>query len=89
MNGVRFYLEHKTSTDKRKGKDAGNVFAAFIELGRRHDGGYEGVGSVFEESNSHVASCSASGEVMRKQMKRISEVHARMVHPRLFEYLEK
>lgn len=88
MTGVRFYLEHETPAGKRKGKHNGNVFAALVCNGRMSHGGFEGLGSVFSDPNSPVASTSASRDFLRKLCKRIPEGKAREIHPNLFYRLD-
>lgn len=89
MKGVRFYLQHDTPRDKRKGKHNGNVFAAFYEnkfFSRLWL--VEGVGAVFYTPNSAVAGTSAAIEYLDSNCKRISEAKAREIHPALFAYLD-
>jgi len=96
MKYVRFYLEHKSPKDKRKGSHCGTVFAAFDTMGDdfkpRFDGeGYyvlDGLGAVFAEPNSPVASTAASTDYLHQKCKRISEAEAREIHPALFERLD-
>lgn len=45
-------------------------------------------GALLFEPNSVVCSGNASVEYIHKCCKRVSEAHAREVHPKLFEYLE-
>lgn len=94
MNGVRFYLEFPTDRAKHiSGRDnighAGNVFAAFVCNGRAHDGGYEGLGAVYDTPNSEVAGTSSSDVWLRYRAKRIPEKLARVIHPALFVRLEE
>jgi len=49
MKGVRFYLEFNSASERRKKQHAGNVFAAFVCNGRNHVGGYDGIGSVYDQ----------------------------------------
>ncbi len=89
MKGVRFYLEFNSASERRKKQHAGNVFAAFVCNGRNHDGGYDGIGSVYDQPNSPVASTGTSAEYQHSWcMKRISEAQARQIHPRLFAFLD-
>ena len=98
MTGFRLYLEFPTATAKRKsGRDnqghEGTVFAAYTDRPyRRIDHGRyvnDGVGAVFAEPNSPVASCAANvDEWLRKKCKRIPESLARQIHPALFAYLD-
>ena len=87
MTGVRFYLEHDTLRDKRKGNHNGNVFAAFVCNGVTRGGGYEGMGAVNFDANSPVSSTSCDGGYLR-MCKRISEARAREIHPNLFVALD-
>ena len=87
MKGIRFYEEF---TNKRKGISAGNVFALDLYEG---DNGYYrahpfGTGAVFDEPNSPVAGTGVSWEWLRAKCKRVSEAHARTVHPVLFARLD-
>lgn len=93
MNGVRFYLEFPTDRLKAiSGRDnkghAGNVFAAFVCNGRTHDGGYEGLGALFDWPNSEVAGTGSSDVWLRYRTKRIPEKLARAIHPKLFMRLD-
>ena len=99
MRGYRFYLEHDSPQDKRKGKHNGNVFAAYLgrTKGTAGNGIFfsqngamcEGTGAVYFEPNSPVCGCSASLDWLRTNCKRILEANARRIHPRLFEYLDR
>ena len=97
MKDVRFYLEFPNrTTKKRSGKKhtghSGNVFAAFDSCGNGSycnplNGETEGLGAVFFEPNSPVA-CTSADRAYFGQCKRIPEVLARTIHPRLFERLD-
>jgi|GEM_PF-3420002 len=98
MNGWRFYLEHETAQDKRKGKHTGNVVAIPVtEHGtpdRNHcfwnDQTYfiECVAAVLFHADSPACGCSVSVDWLRDVCKRISEQQAREIHPELFKRLE-
>lgn len=95
MKGIRFYLEHNSNKDKRKGNHNGNVFAGFITDGGLFQGTIskgevmvEGLGALYFEPNSPVCVTSASLSYLRYNCKRISEQQARQIHPKLFERLE-
>ena len=91
MKHVRFYLEYDTPSDKRHNRPNGNVFAAFVGNGSFCSGNnicYEGLGAIFFQPNSPVASTAASLDVIRTRFKRVAEAQARLVHPALFERLD-
>ena len=82
MKGIRFYEEFK---DSRKRVSAGNVFALDVDL--RYPELF-GTAALFDEPNSPVCGTGVSREWLRKQTKRVSEAHARTVHPALFAWLD-
>jgi hypothetical protein len=84
MQYITFYEEFII---KRKRISAGNCIAVIRE-NRCPDGSMECVGSVFEHPNSVCAGTAVSSEFLRTKCKRVSEAHARQVHPRLFERLD-
>ncbi len=89
MNGIRFYEEFK---NKRRGISEGNVIAALVCNGvfvSERVACYEAISSVYWHANSAVAGCAVSLDYLRKKCKRVSEAHARKVHPALFERLDK
>jgi hypothetical protein len=94
MRGYRFYLEHDSPTEKRKGKHRGTVFALSVKSPLRYDkhadGKWcqEGAGSVFNTPNSPVCWCETSIKRLRDVCKKISEAEARKIHPALFQHLE-
>lgn len=101
MHSIRFYLEHASAADKRKGKHSGNVFAAFVysqpergihrgwfRSGNGHDWMIEGIGALTYEPDSPVCGVTASEGFIRGRCKRIGEVQARAIHPRLFARLD-
>lgn len=92
MEGIRFYLEHDSKRDKRKGKHNGNVFALYTDNAPWFSDGkpmYGGAGAVYFSANSPCCSTDASKEYLQDQCKRISEEEARKIHPELFNYLER
>lgn len=88
MQGIRFYLEHENSFDKRTGKHNGNVVAVIPELVNT-SGSIEAVGAVDFHPNSQVAGTAVSREYLQKRCKRIAEAKAREIHPALFTYLDR
>jgi hypothetical protein len=97
MKGVRFYLEHKTPQDKRRGKHSGNVCAVVLN----HPSGnhplayksgpvwcYEAICGIFDRPNSEVAGTGVSINGLRENCKRIPESKAREIHPNLFRVLD-
>ena len=84
MKGYRFYEEF---TNRRRGESAGNVFALDID-----QPGYNyqpfGTAALFDEPNSDVCGTGVSWMWLRARCKRVSEVRAREVHPRLFAWLD-
>lgn len=90
MKGIRFYLDHATPADKRRGKHEGNVTAVFVEREYRlPDGCQEAVGAVYFYPDSPVASTAASWEYLRAKGKRVPERVAREIHPQLFGWLDR
>lgn len=99
MEGIRFYEEFK---DKGKGESAGVVCAILVDNyriidsyrgnkrhSRRYEKFWDGVAGLFSDTpNSHVASTGISDIYLKEECKRISEKKARVIHPRLFEYLD-
>lgn len=83
MKGYRFYEEF---SHKRKGISAGNVVAIDVDARYASGGivGYYSIGSVFDWPNSDVAGTFTSCDYLRTKCKRVSETHARDVHPKLF-----
>lgn len=98
MNGVRFYLEYGSPTEKNKatrkspGDHIGTVVAVLVENGTFPCGQgkwcYDAIGGLHARPNSPVASTSASLDYLRENCLRISEEQAREIHPRLFEWLD-
>lgn len=91
MQGIRFYLEHASASDKRKNKHEGNVFAQFTDVRPYLSGRIpvcEGLGSLFDRPNSPVCTTAYSLELLRKKCKRISETKARKIHLELFRVLD-
>lgn len=101
MKGIRFYQEFE---NKSKTRATGNVVAIFAGkvAGQAGDGRflmdtpgrgrvalYEGLGSVYSEPNSPVASTSVAVDHLNGYCKRVPEAKARKIHPALFEYLDK
>ena len=95
MQGIRFYLEFPSRVAKRASGSAnsghaGNVFAVFACNGPNPiNHTWEGLGGIYEDPNSPVASTAAAPDFLRTQCKRIGEVAARTIHPALFEHLDK
>jgi hypothetical protein len=88
MKGYRFYLEHNSPQDKRKGNDAGNVIAISTDIIGR-DGDYEGLASVTSAPDSDVNWGNINIDYLEGYCKRISEEKAREIHPRLFARLDE
>lgn len=89
MKNIRFYEEF---ISKRKGASEGNVVALLLDDDGRPSynpgGAMECMSAVFFYPNSPVASTAVSWEHLRKHCKRVSEAHAREVHPQLFKRLD-
>ena len=96
MEGIRFYLDHATPQDKRKGVHSGNVTAinletrrlAYPEVHKSNDIVFEGMGAVYYYPNSPVMVTGVTGWWLRECGKRISEAKAREIHPELFRRLD-
>lgn len=91
MKGVRFYLDHASKKDKRKGVNEGNVTAVFTDMGYYSQDRwcFAAIGALHYYPNSPVASTAASIEWLRDNGKRISEKEAREIHPELFKRLDE
>lgn len=91
MKGYRFYLEHKTTKDKRNNINAGTVIAIYGEtwLGSHKEACVGGVASVFDHANSVVCGSNIALHYLRTRCKSISEKKARLIHPNLFTYLDR
>lgn len=89
MNGVRFYADYSNKKAKRKGGDAPNALAIFVDASQVEDGErtYDAVAAMFEHKNSGVGSTGVSRGYLRESCKRISEDEARRIHPNLFVLL--
>jgi hypothetical protein len=88
MKGIRFYEEF---ADRRKKKSKGTVIAAFVANGIFLSGGqpcYEAEAGILDSPNSPVGSTSVSLAYLRDNCKRVSEAHARRVHPTLLAVLD-
>lgn len=86
MRDVTFYQEFE---NKSKTQPSGNVLAVSRNGARCPDGSFEAVGALFDHCNSAVATTSVSPAYLREKCKRISEVKARGIHPRLFNFLDQ
>jgi hypothetical protein len=101
MKSYRFYLEHETPQDKRRGVHTGQVIAIIDVMdddfrlqyighdeNRKLVCGYECISSLYSEVNSVVCGSSVSRQYLTENCKRISERIARQIHPKLFEWLD-
>lgn len=87
MTGVKFYLEPKGENVVAVEVDQFHFEYATCEDGKqRLVKIYDGYGAVFYRANSPVASTGVSSDYL-KDCKPISELHAREVHPALFDFL--
>lgn len=93
MKGFRFYLEHDSKRDKRKGIHEGNCVAVLLDskgsLLFTSSLTVEAIGSVFNTPNSPCAGTAVHRNYLRQYCKRISEKEARKIHPNLFLRLEE
>lgn len=94
MKDVRFYLEHATPRDKRKGIHSGNVAAIlynswYIHAGVEYFKVYDSIAALMDTPNSPVCSTNVHDQWLRENCKRISEAKAREIHPELFKYLDQ
>jgi len=97
MKGFHFFLEYpldvnpKKQTRKNLGVHTGNCIAVF--QGREYIlpglTSVECIGAVYFVPNSDCCGSSASFDYLSKHCKRISEAMARVIHPKLFTYLEQ
>jgi len=85
VNGVRFYEEFQSHSKKHT---QGNCIAVLYSNGTFLSGNYDAIGAVYFMPNSPVASTSVGMDYLRLNCKRVSETHAREVHPELFAYLD-
>lgn len=90
MKGIRFYEELANKNRAREGSRC-SVVAVFYErgFGWGEDHFYECVAKVYEQSNPPVCNMSVNSRYLRADCRRISESRARVIHPRLFRYLEQ
>lgn len=92
MNGFRFFAEYPEGVSKRRPvSDAVNVVALSTEdRGCMENGQWvlECISGVYDRANSDVATTSVSRAYLNSRCKRVSEVVARKIHPRLFERLD-
>lgn len=88
MKGIRFYEEFGES--KRRGskrrQSEGNVIATFLE--NRFGDAIECLSAVYFHNDSPVASGAVALDYLREKCVRVSEAHARQVHPTLFGRLD-
>ena len=94
MKDFRFYEVYDSPQAKRKGESQGNIIAIDVEsmLPNVYAGNgqlYDCLAPIFFEPNSDVCWSSAHQNYLLDCCKRISETHAREVHPKLFERLEE
>lgn len=87
MKGFRFY-EELYFKNRKEENSQGNVIAVFIPERRCPDGSCECLSSLFSTPNSLVCNSAVSPEYLEIDTKRVSEARARIVHPKLFEYLD-
>lgn len=94
MKGIRFYEVYDNPQAKRKGESTGNIIAIdaeslldnFYAMGKPL---YTCLAPVFFEPNSDVCCSEAHQEYLWENCKRVSETHAREVHPKLFDRLDE
>jgi hypothetical protein len=96
VKGYRFFLEHGSKQNKRKGAHEGNVLALIDTMG---DGfrpqlmgdhyGNECIGAVLFYPDSPVCGSSTNRGYLSETCKRISEAKARSIHPNLFVTLDR
>ena len=95
MKGLRFYEVYDTPQAKRKEeKSTGNIIAIDVESMLEYV--YAGLGQLytclaatFFEPNSDVSCSQVHQDYLLDNCKRVSEKHAREVHPKLFARLEE
>ncbi len=94
MKGIRFYEVYDNPQAKRKGESEGNIIA--IDPDSLFENFYLGVGPVYDcmtaiffYPNSEVTWDNAGQEYIWDNCKRVNEAHAREVHPKLFDRLDK
>lgn len=100
MKEFIFYLEYPTNKDKRAGtrknpgNHSGNCIAVPLDE-RKNPYWIPGTmkmdcyGAVFFRENSDCAGSTCHIDYLRENCKRISEAQARLIHPKLFNYLEQ
>jgi len=82
MKGIRFYEELVEAL-------SGNVIAIDAETPLLiTEGNFDCLSALCFEPNSPVCAGAVSQEYLQENCKRISEVKAREIHPRLFERLD-
>lgn len=95
MLGYRFYADYSTKELKRKGGNAPNCIALFLNdnknLNYYYSNGeamYEGLAAIFDSANSPVNVTGISASYLAECCKRISESRARSIHTELFNRLD-
>lgn len=86
MKEIRFYEEF---WNKHKNVSSGNVLAVMQDHGCMDHSAAHAIGRVFYPPNSPVAPTAVCYQYLRKNCRRVSEARARLVHPALFEWLER
>ena len=96
MRGMRFYEEMK---NKRRRESAGTVVAVELVVDGRgrnpqwrwngQDMECDAFGSVMDVPDGNVCGTGVSRGYLREKCIRISERRARVIHPRLFAYLDR
>lgn len=85
----RYYLEHASGYQKQRRQHLGNVFAVHVPTTKaRHDDQVEGAGAIYNLPNSSVAWVLGSRNWIARHCRRIPESEARIIHPKLFVYLD-
>ncbi len=89
MRGICFYQEFR---NKSKRTSAGTIIAALVCNGVYWSHGntcYEAIAGMFDQPNSPVAGTGVACDYLRQKCQRVSEAKARILHPVLFERLDR
>ena len=87
MQGFRFY-EELNNKNRKDETSQGNVIAVYIPEMWSPDGSMVVLSAVFFIPNSDVSNGSVSREYLDTKTRRVSEAKARVIHPKLFVYLD-
>lgn len=100
MKGFLFYLEYPNKTEKHKGtrKNLGNHKGTCVgvildennnRLWQGNSLNMDAITGVFDKPNSDCCFGGVGREYLDERCKRISEIQAKEIHPKLFDYINQ